>query len=588
MPLQGLVTYPGIQQFEDFTITDISGISPSIGVMTIYPQYGYPSLYGDLTLTYDTNTIVFPNCVIDSASYERNSGGQIVRVRFFDERWKWERATITGRYNIRAPDNFILPAQQKTPQQLATLCFQAMGVTNFDVSALPNDARPEVDWNPARPAEELAKICDDLGCRIVPQRSTGKWFVRVVGDGASLPDGLPYQDAGNGIDPKEFPDYIKITTAPTKYQVALKLEPVAKDLDQSWKTLDVVSYSPNSDPTQAYGFGQEPKEMALCSRTRELQPDGSRISPQELAIQTVFRCWRVYDTSTASTPTLQIPGYTKGNVNRKQLILSDELVQTWVDYLGAEHARPALIFGSFFDDLTDGSDGNKPPGTRIDYQATAYRDLQEERSSFSLSLDPIDNDRTIVTTSRQMVFQQTPNSTGQIFFKDATLFLACSVLVRDATTWQPVRVSYLKQIGAGTNQNFVAEYVKDEIQPWSIADYDVNGNAVSTSNNNDEVKTQCQYYADAIAKTFETVLSSTRTYIGLFGIDMDGAIEQVTYRIGKQGADTIASRGTEHNFDIPPYLERRQREGRKDALETQRLKDEILRRQIKLRGKFNT
>lgn len=588
---QGLVFYPGIQQVESFTLTDVSGISPSIAVLEIYPQDELPSLYGNLVLTYDDNVIVFYDCVIDSASYQRNSGGQIVSLRILDERWRWDKRTITGRYNFRAPNNFVIAAHEKTPQQLAQLCFSAMGITNYDVSALPNTARPEIDWNPARPAEALADICDDLGCRIVPQRSTGKWWVRVVGDGGDLPDDLPYQDPGDGIDPKEFPDYIKIVTAPKQFQVALKLEAVGRDMDQSWKALKDLSYAPSpSDATSAYGFGKEPSDQPDCSRVRVLQPDGTHISPQEMAIQTVFRCWRVYEGDGISFAAgIRVPGYsTDNNVTRKQLILTDQLAQTWVDYLGAEHARPAVAFGSFYDGITEGT-GNKPDGTRIDYQAAVYRDLQEERSSFSLSLDPIDTDRTIVTTSRAMVFLNPPNSSGLTFFTPATLFIGCAVLVRDATTWQPVRYEYFKQIGTGTNKSFCAEFVKDDIQPWYVSQYNLDGsyNGTTTNNEND-VSNQCQYYAESIAKTFETVLSNTRTYIGLFPIDMDGAIEQITYRIGKQGHDTIASRGTEHNFDIPPYLERRQRDGRKNAVEKQKLLTEIQQRQFKQRGTFNT
>ena len=82
--------------------------------------------------------------------------------------------------------------------------------------------------------------------------------------------------------------------------------------------------------------------------------------------------------------------------------------------------------------------------------------------------------------------------------------------------------------------------------------------------------------------------TSTRTYLGLFPIDMDGAIQQVSYRIGKQGADTIASKGTEHDFDIPQYAERRQRDGRKNQEERMKLLKEISERKLALRGTFNT
>ena len=289
MAPQGLVSFPGIVAWEDFQFTDLSGISPAAATMQVYPQAHPPALQGDIVLTYDGATIRIRNCIVDAASYQRNSGGQIVWVRFLDERWRWAFYSITGRYNIKLPNDDIDPVREKTPRELATLCFEAMEVANFDVSALPNDARPEVDWESVVAAQELARLCDDLGCRIVPRRSDGAWVVCVTGVGAPMPDnGWPYQDAGEGIDPKESPDVLAIVTAPVLYQCALKLEPVGKDIDLSWRTLDQLSY--RLSDTSSYGFGTDWEQQSNISATRQRQPDGTLLSPQELALQTVWKC----------------------------------------------------------------------------------------------------------------------------------------------------------------------------------------------------------------------------------------------------------------------------------------------------------
>lgn len=579
--VQGLVTYPGIEQFEDFQITDISGISPAVGIMTMYPQYGVPAAFGDLVLTYDDNKIIFRNCTIDSASFQRNSGGQVVSVRFLDERWAWQYGEITGRYNIRLPNNFIDPAHERTPRQLATLCFNALGVKNFNVSALPNDARPDIDWDHANPAQELAKLCDDLGCRIVPQRSTGAWIICVTGEGSFLPDELPFQDQGDGIDPKEIPDFIKIVTAPFRYQVALPLESMGKETDLSYKPIARLSYAPGTDFRNGYGFGIEWREMSNISPVRFTLPDGTKVSPRELAEQTVFRLWRIAE----SDDVFGVPIPFLGNPKRKQIIVTDQLVQAWVDDRGVEHARPAFIFGSFYGEKAQGQTGNYPVGTRIDYQGNIYRESEEERASFSLSLDPIDTDRCFINTSKPFVWFDWFNNT----FSSAPIFLMCSIQIRDPVRWQPYRYEFLRQVGTGTDTSFCLEVIKEDIQPWTIGNYDAFGDWLGTTTNNKvEVDAQCKYYADAIAKTFETIATSTRTYIGLFGIDMDGAIQQITYRITKSGADTIASRGTEHDFDIPKYWERRQRDGRRNAAASLALQKQILDRQITLRGTWNT
>ena len=588
MANQGFVTYPGIVAYESFSITDVSGISPAVGVMEVYPQFGLPSLFGDLVLTYEDHTITFKDCTIDAASFQRNSGGQIVSVRFLDERWKWKYGWISGRYNIRLPNNDIDPVHEATPQELATWCFEAMGVTNFQVTSLPNDARPNIDWDYANPAQELARLCDDLGCRIVPQRSTGQWQIVITGEGATLPDQYPWQDAGDGIDPKELPDYIKIIPAPIRYQVTLELEPIGKETDLSWKPLRQLSYAPDPQGVNnGYGFGDDYQQMSGISNQRFLLPDGSRISPQELALQSVFRCWRVADepatqphsTNVQGESTIAIPGF--GFATRRQLVLSDQLVQLWTDERGGEHPLPAFVFGSFYGEYAE-ENGNYPPGTRIDGQGELYGESEEESASFSLTVDPEDTDRSILSTSKPMVYATRVNEISSHHF--AQLYLTCTVQVRDPHTWQPVRYEYLKQLGTGTNPDFCLQVIKNDIQPWYLSRYTSSGAWIRTTNNADEVQRQCRYYADALAKTLETVRSLTRTYIGLYSIDLDGAIEQVSYRISKSGSDTIVSRGTEHDFDIPSYGERRQRDGRRSISEKVKLMQENLERKYRLRG----
>ena len=589
----GQVFYPGVGAYESFTITDVAGCSPAIAVLKMFPQAGLPDENGDITIQYDdenlgTQIIVFKNCHIDATSYERNSGGQIVSVRLFDERWAWAFGEITGRYNIRLPNNWVNPKHEKTPQELATLCFQAIGVDKFDVSALPNDARPDVDWDHANPAQCLDKLVNDLGCRVVPIRSKGLWKICVTGVGDTLPENYLYNDAGDGIDPVEVPDYIKVVTSPWQYQVSLQLQPVGRDTDYSWKNISNLSYVPSDNPKASLfndlGFGIDRVMFMTCSPTRVRLADGTAISPQELAMQTVYRCWTVNafpSNGAASESSLFINKYGHP-VKVEQLILSNQLAQTYVDAYGDEHNRPAFMWGQFWGPKAAGG-GNYPQGTRIDYQGQQYLQSEEERTSFSLSLDPIDTRKSIVTTSKQMVYKD-----GDVNFSAAPIFLCCAVQVRDADTWQPHRYEYLMQIGEGTDTSFCLEVLKEEIQPYAVETYDEEGNFLSSVDNEDDVIQQCKYFANAIKQTFALVQTQTRNYLGAYPIDMDGAINQVTYRIGGGGTDTIVSRGTEHDYDIPGYDERRQRLGRQNADAMQAYFKWKLDRQQRQKGDFNT
>ena len=600
----GWVTFPGINALESFSFVDTSGVAPAIGTIRFNVLGGLPAQDGDLVIFYNSQPVTtIRNVHIDAVDFEEGSGGFTATARFIDERWTWDKATISGKYNFPIPNNWIDPAHQQTPQQLAMLCFQALGVASFDVSRLPNDSRPETDWVSANPAQELEKICADLGCRVVPQRSSGSWVIWPTGVGNNLPDGYPYEMLGQGIDPKEVPDYIKIVSAPWRYQIFVPLLARAKGFDLSWQTLQNVAYSQNVTDVDG-GFGAFPFDLkALFSKSvqfpdgtinagsvRWTTPDGTKISAVELANDSVFRCWSP-DFSTQSGAKkqngdwyLSFPGIPLP-VCVRQLILTDKLVQSYTDYLGVQHQRSSFIAGTFFGRLTDGASGlNYPAGTRIDKQWEQSKENMDERSSFSASFDPIDTTRSILTVSAPMVFQ---NPSGSPYpFSSATLQYCCAVNVRDPNTWQPVRYEYLYQIGSGTNQNFCKTMIRDDIQPWTIQNTVRTGPPYTT--NLSQVQQQCLYYAQAAAREFITTLSGKRGYVGIFPVDMDGQIQQITYSIDGSGTTMRASQGTEHNWYTPNWDERRRQIARQNISERVAFNRYETQRREELKGHYNT
>ena len=111
------------------------------------------------------------------------------------------------------------------------------------------------------------------------------------------------------------------------------------------------------------------------------------------------------------------------------------------------------------------------------------------------------------------------------------------------------------QIGNGTNKDFAVTIIKDDIQPWVKTQNILRVPASVT--NLDEVTRQSQYYAESYSRRYQTVRSQQKTFIGLYGIDMDGSINQITWSISGQGSSTIASQGTEHSFYTPDFDARR-------------------------------
>lgn len=598
---QGYFSFQGVGATESISFVDQSGVVPASGTMRIYVAGGLPAQDSDLTFYYNGSAVTtIKNCHIDSVDFESNSGGQIASIRFVDERWTWDKCKIDGKYNFPLPNNWIDPGHEATPQQLATWCFQAMGVSLFDVSQLPNDSRPEVDWVAANPAQELEKLCSDLGCRIVPQRSTGAWVIWSTGNGNKLPDNYPYEDWGQQINPKEVPDYVRIVSGPWRCQIFLPIAARGKDLDLSWKPIQQLSYAP-SPTMKSAGFYRDPWEFRFLASqevtrpdgttaggtVRYTLPDGTSISPQELANDTVFKCWAVDFTNQQgafqrggnwfmSFPGIPFP------VTVQQLILSDKLVSTYTDALGVQHERPAFVSGSFFGRLAE--NGNYPLGTRIDKQWDRSDQNHDERASFSLSLDPIDTTRSIISISRPMVYQV--NSTGENYIP-ASLQYCCAVNVRDPNTWQPIRYEYLYQIGSGTNPAFCKTIVKNDIQPWTVQNNSVRFGPPYSSNLS-EVQKQCLYYAQSAAREFVATASGKRTYIGIYPIDMDGQIQQVSYSIDAGGTSMRVSMGTEHSWFTPDAEERRRQIARQGIAERlDFLKYELQRREA-LKGRYNT
>src|SRR5690349_15703642 len=128
-------TFPGVVSVDEFDGTDVHGISPSTFIINMYPQPNPPKARGDLVVWQGNSRVTFKNCLIDSASYVRNQGGQIIQCTIRDERWKWTRGyVISGWYNVRLPDNTVDAKREKKPIELVELLFDAMEVADFDAS----------------------------------------------------------------------------------------------------------------------------------------------------------------------------------------------------------------------------------------------------------------------------------------------------------------------------------------------------------------------------------------------------------------------------------------------------------------------
>lgn len=244
-----------------FRVTQNHGITPAVFKvrMVMLPQE--PDKNGDVVIQYGPGGVggfklTFPDCTIDLI--DRPNGAELVwDVTILDRRWKWRFGKIDGAYNQRWKNGTELRTEtKKKPSELAKLCFEAMGETKYDLTALKAfDGLdfPETTWNNANPAEVLQQLCENYGCRLLCIEDRA--VIVKVGDGEELDaSGNTYtvMEDSRTFDPPERPGRIVLRGPPTSVQADLPLFAVAVDVDGKIKPINKVSYAPGS-PTFLQG-----------------------------------------------------------------------------------------------------------------------------------------------------------------------------------------------------------------------------------------------------------------------------------------------------------------------------------------------
>ena len=586
--MQGLAYFPGIQQVLDCSINFVHGISPSVAELTIAPQFNFTAEGGTLQFAFADVLINFPGCKVDAHSLERNSRGEVWHLSIYDRRWRWGWGQISGSYNLRREDGTLRTDTEKNPQELATLCLQAMGETGFDVSALPNFVRPTVEWDGEVPAEALAELCDEFSCRVVLGLDN---IVRIwpVGVGAALPVDSTVLENSLTIDPPEKPDKLAVRCGYNLYQCDFELEAVGLDIDGQVKLIKDLSYRFDLAGGGSGKVDEEWSDIDLPYFSRMVIGSGGNNSRKyvyrtELAKRTVFKWYRV------KVPA-EVPGY--GMVTRlDQIVLFDEQLLVQDPPEGEtlpegtpQIQRPAIVFGAFFESL-DTNFNSVDKVRPIDEKDEAQTDGGAQnvrlnalyRRGFSL-----DSERAIVMfgdyvyrnkTADGAVFSGSPSSEpGGVTIAPAQLRLRTSCAIRDKDTRAFAR--YTRERATGGNFNTPTRFIAhDEIALTHIPTYNDQSYALEdTTKNQAEVDQECDYYLDAAQHEYQATLPQSIVYAGLKAISPDGAIQQLVLSIGPRGATSVAVRNTEVLHRVLSYRERRNLERArqsKDALKKQK------------------
>jgi hypothetical protein len=578
---QGLATYPGIAQILSASITLGHGISPSTAVITMAPQSGDVADTGTLTFQIGGTTVEFLDCKLDHGSYQRSNSGETWQITLLDRRWKWRFGQFSGKFNAWRENATLQNGDPegssgsgrvvdtvRTPQQLAQLYLDAMSESGYDVSALPNDTYPAVDHDYDNPAEALAELCDKLGCRIVLRLNNTVAIVR-AGIGGALPDEFLLENSRTYNVP-EKPDHIAVVCGPSFYQVDFPLEAVGLDRDttaggaptDTIKPLDELSYKPPG------GWSQADLPLLTCVASNSSEEDVTGLRP--LAAKSVFRYYRIM------LP-VKVPGYDGaegGLITKREQVLPlyEEQVTSVVENDNSV-PLPSAVFGVWY----PGLDELKNTAAELTVQGNAPAAVGEEgnyKSQFYQRGFALDAARGLVIFEEPVYRNSTPEL-PKVTPAPAKLVLRTKCQVRDpeslAVTRHIRQRSTDSDLGAGTmfikREELVVAHVPT-YDPTTYANFPSAGDdtrAATTISTASDVNDACDLHIDAALEAFEQPQPRQVQTAGIVPVELDGAIEQVTYQIGSSGATTTVAQGGEPSRYAVSYRERRRAEQLRSA-----------------------
>jgi hypothetical protein len=648
LPLS-FIEWPGLNTHFDAYMTVGHGVYPGVCIITCPAQDNPIAAFGTLVFHAGESAMKFPACRVDKLEMGIDPNrGRIWQITILDRRWRWQFETIKGWYNVRLGNLSIKPGTEKTPQELAALCLDAMGETVYDVSAMPNSLRPEVRWDPpAAPMNALSDLCDMTACRIIPWFHKGVFDgVRVIpfGDGEALPPtDLEFNE---GCDTAELPDKAGVYAGPTIIDVHLPLNAViSSDLFSNCTISPQSLFGANLNAASVFQRFPAPDENALpvydpervpppwwlwreCSALlRKLMqnqigawfwfPVPQQLPPNMLpAVVGTWASWTAQMQAKLREEALRyyqvrlpftVPGW--GEVtSHDQYVLETERAVTFEDIqTGVIRRAPAYVYGSYnidsygvnsealWDLLHTPVDPNKPlvyqGGFSIDpenrlvrFGEHMYRNTCPENKYAKVKKTIYNITGTEQWVPKPWLDSGVTDAAGQpiftMYWEPAALVLVTAIRLLDNNRSQHRYSKVIDVIPTGKKKKISKKGLPpDETRTdWSAhEDIQLRGRVkytMATSNypknwikpvkteylNEKECEDNASFYLSARMQKYQTRVPQRARYPGLVPIQLDGAIEQVTYSSSNtEGAYTVACRDSEWAYGtLMPYEQRRQ------------------------------
>lgn len=509
-----VLSFPGVSQPTGLHAMRTNGIHPNQIVLWCLPQTGSIASMGTLQFGNEGRVVEMRDCLVDRPNYRVSTNGHSVGLVLQDRRWRWKYGTVTGRYNVPLGNSGFL--NQKSAQELASLCFQAMGEPGAIVGEIPSDAYPEVAWDATRADIALDELCEMFGCEPTLFLSDAAGVIR-YGFGNVPPNNLDIQSLGITIDPPTIPKTLRSVCNKTVVQCRMEYEAVGVDRDGSVVPIDDLTYKPPG------GWETEADWTEF--------PAVEEFSDRLLAAQSVGKMYRPVAFADGS---MVVPGLGVEIDNIERLTpFRSRLLETFT-------VDDDLVFNV--------------PKAIGKYWVEGSPTVSQNTDGFEAINQPFRFDRGsgIVTFEKPLLKL---NDSSQ--WVPADLLVAVAFSVERPDSLLPIRAEFTRDIGG----SFGEVVLETKIRPHMIVcryDDAVDSTVVSEVVDNwDAISTEADAALQRVAETYVVQGAGQIVYRGIHPITADGLVRQVYWSIGESGFSTVVSVNTEGIPNCPRLADRR-------------------------------
>jgi len=546
MTLKPIFEFGPIQGVRNVNFPLSRGVTPSVCSLSI-PIGLYQLDRNPHTMIFSDGfrTVRFSGSVISDVQV-RADNEKILNVNILDRRWRWQFGQVSGEYNIDLDGSLFA---RKTLPELMALALDACGETNYDLSRVPADVLPYVNWDMTRPDQALDELCKTAQC--IPVLEDDRAVVYPDGVGGDLPK-IPSSSVGEAFDFGVRPARVGVATAPMQWEFDMYLEPYGRELDGSYVPIDELSYRPKGgwikagSPTNLQNFTLNIKrEIKVRRRGRAVR----RVVTTELDLETVkryaqsvYRVFRIRRPDYDEMPLTNLP-----LVAESQLRFLDNQVDTAVVKASgyASENQPvrrkdAQVFGQFYDEAGSGTNSTNEITKDFD-------EHPEEIYSKSFS---IDQERGLVHFQDPVYYIGYRDRVPQ-GYRFPNIYLRTSVEYLSSKTNAAYRLEKDVEIDRSKGGTIAWESRNDVIPTWRQS---ADGQDID---NLSDVGQRLDYYIGYARQKYAVKNPGSGGYPMILPFSPDGVIAQVVFSIDGSGyCSTEVHRNIEGFVNVMSYERR--------------------------------